>query len=393
MSLSFKMSALLSAIEEESPARPGTIRHWKTGDFIKQRDGSWTPVPVRKQPPMKVIPASTPMKPAPQAAAQAAPAAHDVAPGADHKGGAIKHALGHAWHMATDPFVKGYKLATDKKYRGEIKDWVKGIAAKEKAQTKQLVGSLGKVAKGEKLSKQEKDALVDQVADVVKMGVGAAVLGHFVHGGVENLAALLSPLDEMVGIALDGPLRKATKAVFGREHGLLPTSFYEQADDGVALLDKIVDAVLDELAKNPPSDADLEAALAAAGVDPSKAETLRPFLKGSQQESRMYESINEFLESILDELGEDFPAPPRPPPPRPSASPPPPPPSHSAASSSSSSDSKDKPACPPGKKMVFGQCLDVKQAKKQAFARRVAKAKGIKLKPGQIAILKRKPKA
>ena len=271
------LAALQSAVlnEKDTGARPGTIRQWKQGSVVKLRDGTWAPVPKKQQPAMRVVPASTPMPTVPKTDA---PAEHPSGgEGGEHSGGPVKKALGHLWHMASDPFVKGHKLATSKEYRGEIKDWLHGVGKKELKQHKGMMASLGKVVKGEKLTKEEKSAMVDQIADTVKMAAGVVLAAHFAEGGLANLAALLSPADEMVGIALDKPLRAITKALLGREHGLLPTSFYESAQTADDLLDSLVDAVLDELAKHPPSDEDIEAALKASGVDPSKPETMAAF--------------------------------------------------------------------------------------------------------------------
>ena len=272
------LAALQSAFlneKDSGEARPGTIRQWKQGAVVKLRDGTWAPVPKKQQPAMRVVPASTPMPTVPKTDA---PAEHPSGgEGGEHSGGPVKRALGHLWHMASDPFVKGHKLATSKEYRGEIKDWLHGVGKKELKQHTGMMASLGKVVKGEKLTKEEKSAMVDQIADTVKMAAGVVLAAHFAEGGLANLAALLSPADEMVGIALDKPLRAITKALLGREHGLLPTSFYESAQTADDLLDSLVDAVLDELAKHPPSDEDIEAALKASGVDPSKPETMAAF--------------------------------------------------------------------------------------------------------------------
>ena len=50
MSFQHDLSTLRALIED---FRPGTVRHWRTGDFVKQSDGSWQPKPSARPSPSK----------------------------------------------------------------------------------------------------------------------------------------------------------------------------------------------------------------------------------------------------------------------------------------------------------------------------------------------------
>jgi len=274
----------------------GTVRTWgKDGlKYQKQRDGSWA---YYTEPGQKAAPAKEPEKPAAKAPEGEKPKT---------KKGALKAAAGKAWHAVTGPFKAAFKLATDKKYRAEFKKTMGDAIKKETKETKQLLATLKKaVTPGQKVTKEERNAAINQVADLAKVALLGTFAGHMAaEGAVKFLATLASPLDEMAGIMLDGPLRRVTKKIFGKEHGLLPDSFYSGDDEkkdkhewvdrldrldeifGLgkkkapekapeqALLEKIVDALFDELAKEGFSDEDIENALQKSGMTPAQAKAL-----------------------------------------------------------------------------------------------------------------------
>ena len=164
---------------------------------------------------------------------------------------AIAHAVGHS---LVHPFVMVKDLLTKPAYRTEVKDFLKGAVKKEVGQTKKMAATLGRVLRGEKISPEDKRQAIHQAADLVKVAVTGALVAHLAAGGVGHLlATMASPADEVAAMALDGPVRHATTKVFGVEHGLLPSSFYESVDSPEALMDKIFDAILDELAKGAES--------------------------------------------------------------------------------------------------------------------------------------------
>lgn len=244
----------------------GTIHKRKDGSsYQKQRDGSWTYYADPSKKTKAVSLPATPKKPS-----------------------VLKAALGKAWHTLTEPFVGAFHLATSKKSRSEFKAKIGGAIKNEAGETKALFSTLKKaITPGQKVSKEEKAAAINQVADLVKAGLIAAMYGHIAsHGIGELLATVASPAEEIIGAALDKPLRAITKKVFGHEHGILPSSFYShepikahewvdaldamlteaESNDPESLIMRLVDAILDELGSE---DLDLETAL--SGISPIQA--------------------------------------------------------------------------------------------------------------------------
>lgn len=217
--------------------------------------------------------------PAAKAVAGAQPSA-SAAPEAEH--GRVKKLLHGVWHAVSHPFKSAYKLITDKKYRGQVKDFVVKACKKEGTQTHAMAKNVARALKGEKLTAEEKAAMIDQMADIVKVAAIGAVVGHAAAGGLARLAATVaSPADELIGVAIDGPLRKLTKKLFGREHGVLPTSFYEEGvrytmlalldesykeGDEYKVIEQMVDAILDEMGKTDLDEKEIAKALLKKGL-------------------------------------------------------------------------------------------------------------------------------
>lgn len=290
------MTALLERTQKGF--RPGTVRTWKDGErYQKQANGTWTPLAT---PAPRVGPKATP----PAATAPAATGGASAEPEAPHKGG-IRGLLGKAWHAVTGPFHAAFKLATNKKARTEFKDSIKKSVAKEVGQTKALLGTLGKALTGQKVTKEERTAAINQTVDLAKTALLGMFAGHMAGEGIKTfVATLASPLDEMAGIMIDGPLRRATKKIFGHEHGILPSSFYDDSKKEWALhawaeaapleeifgfgkkkssgqqelLDKLMDALFTELAKEGLNDDDISAALS-AGASPAQIQAIAQKLK------------------------------------------------------------------------------------------------------------------
>jgi hypothetical protein len=254
---------------------------------------------------------------APAPAPKAAPAkAEPAAASEPKKHGFIKRALKGVWHAISDPFKKAYKLATDKKYRTEVKDFVVKACRKEGTQTKAMAGHIARALKGEKLTAAEKGAVMDQMADIVKVALMSSMVGHVATGGIAKaIATLASPADELIGVAIDKPLRAATKKFFGREHGILPTSFYEESvfrafllaeaykeGDEYKVIEKMVDAIVDEMSKAGLDDDDIAAALAKSGLRGPKKKTLVAKILGIFSKKESVES--ELVRSMRDLLGE-----------------------------------------------------------------------------------------
>lgn len=138
-----------------------------------------------------------------------------------------KHTLHHAWHHLAEPFKAAYGLATDKKQRKAFAKKIGDAVKSEVKETKQMAGTFRDIFTGKKVKPEAKKQAVHQLVDVAKVVMAGAMVGHLAHLGIGKLlASLASPVDEIVGAALDGPLRKATSKLFGHEHGLLPSAFY-----------------------------------------------------------------------------------------------------------------------------------------------------------------------
>lgn len=174
-------------------------------------------------------------------------------------------------HVIQHPYLMAKELVKDPETRQRAKAHIKNAVKKESEATKKLVGTLGRAIKKTPppVTKDEVKESIHQVVDLVKAGLGVATVGHMAAKGlVKFVLSLFTPVDELVGMAIDHPIRKITKKVFGKEHGLLPSAFYEgprvfmtvdslpragsvlqEADKTPeALLDEIIDAILDQLA-------------------------------------------------------------------------------------------------------------------------------------------------
>lgn len=241
--------------------------------------------------------------PAAKAVAGAQPSA-SAAPEAEHS--RVKKLLHGVWHAVSHPFKSAYKLITDKKYRGQVKDFVVKACKKEGTQTYAMAKNIARALKGEKLTAEEKAEMIDQMADLVKVAVIGTIVGHAAAGGLEKLAATVaSPVDELVGVALDAPLRKITKKLFGREHGILPTSFYEEGvryamlalldesykegdesykeGDEYKVIEQLVDAILDEMRKTDLDDREVAKALVKKGLT-SKKDLIAKVIKAFKED-------------------------------------------------------------------------------------------------------------
>lgn len=146
----------------------------------------------------------------------------------------------HPIHAARD-------LIKKPEARAKLKEHIKKSIKKEVAETGHLLTTLGRAMQGEKVSAEDRSKAIHQAADLVKTALVVGIVGKFAAGGLGN-AAIASVLDDVVALAIDKPLRLVTAKVFGQAHGLLPSAFYEGTTNANELLDKIVDAILDELA-------------------------------------------------------------------------------------------------------------------------------------------------
>jgi len=154
-------------------------------------------------------------------------------------------------HQLAHPFVAAKDLITNPAARKKFGKYLKGAVRKEVKETKHLKETIGKALRGEKVYKADRDRAINQAVDLVKVALIGATVAHLFQGGVlKAIGALASPVDEVVGVAIDKPLRDITEKVFGTSHGLLPSSFYEEAEDVNDVLDRIIDQILDGIAQS-----------------------------------------------------------------------------------------------------------------------------------------------
>lgn len=143
-------------------------------------------------------------------------------------GGWIAH---NVWHMVTGPFFGIKKLITSQQFRTEVKASFKRALSHEIRSTKHMVSVAARLARGEEVNPQERKAAMHQLVDILVKAVLVYFTGphiaHLFSGGVwKALAALLSPLDEVVMVLLDKPIRAAAKKLMSADIGLLPSGFY-----------------------------------------------------------------------------------------------------------------------------------------------------------------------
>lgn len=233
-------------------------------------------------------------------------------------GSKLKHALGHAFEAVADPFKKAYRLVAGKdrkEYRKEVGEWVKGIGKTESKETKAMLGTFKKVLTGQPTTREEKVAAVNQVLDVAKAIAITSFYGSIAaHEGLGALlGTVLSPGEEIAGMLLDGPLRRITKRLTGHEHGILPSAFYNKSSASVVsaaeggeigLASKLIEAILNELSKEPLTDDDIASALAKAGLKPEdKAKIEKLLSKGASTENTMLQRVQTAvaIRSLLEE--------------------------------------------------------------------------------------------
>ena len=139
--------------------------------------------------------------------------------------------LSGAWHMLTAPFIAAWKMATNPSYRAKVIAGIKRALRHEVRATRHMVVVAQRLLAGEEVKPQEVKAAVVQFVDIaMKVIIGVFVGPHiahlFAHGVLKALASLLSPLDEVIGVMIDKPLRWATQHLIGESIGLLPSGFY-----------------------------------------------------------------------------------------------------------------------------------------------------------------------
>ncbi len=139
--------------------------------------------------------------------------------------------LNGVWHMIVAPFINIGKLITSPAFRVEIKTAFRRALSHEMRSTKHMVNVAGRLSRGEEVNPQERTTAMHQLVDILTKVVllyfvGPRITGLFENGIWKALAALMSPLDDIVVILLDKPIRAAAKKLMSADIGLLPSGFY-----------------------------------------------------------------------------------------------------------------------------------------------------------------------
>ena len=163
----------------------------------------------------------------------------------------FKEMAKHAGHQLAHPFVAAKDLVTKPEARKKFSKYLKGAIRKEVKETKHLKDTIKRALKGDKIYEADRRKAINQAVDLVKVALLGATVAHLFHGGVvKAIGALASPVDEVVAMGIDKPLRDVTEKVFGSSHGLLPSSFYEEAENEYDVLDRIIDQILAGIANS-----------------------------------------------------------------------------------------------------------------------------------------------
>jgi len=146
------------------------------------------------------------------------------------------HALGGnvlsgAWHMITHPFIAAWKMVTNPQYRAKVAVSIKRAWRHEVRASKHMLIVAQRLLAGEEVKPQEVHTAAIQFVDILSkvllaVFIGPHIVHLFSHGILKALASLLSPLDEIVGVMIDKPIRMISQKFLGHSVGLLPSGFY-----------------------------------------------------------------------------------------------------------------------------------------------------------------------
>lgn len=146
--------------------------------------------------------------------------------------GAGMNILHGIWELITDPFIAIAKLIRSSEFRATIKKSFKRALWHEARASRHMLEVAWRLAHGEEIRPEERKAAMHQLVDILTKTVLLFFVGpHIAHmffgGGIwKALGALASPVDEILTILIDKPLRKAAKRLLGADIGLLPSGFY-----------------------------------------------------------------------------------------------------------------------------------------------------------------------
>jgi len=135
------------------------------------------------------------------------------------------------WRMLIHPFLAIGKMFVSPTFRNEIKTSFKRALSHELRASKHMMSVAGRLARGEEVNPHERKAAMHQLTDILVKTVlvyfASPHIAHLFASGIwKALAALLSPIDEVVLVLLDKPIRAASKKLMSADIGLMPSGFY-----------------------------------------------------------------------------------------------------------------------------------------------------------------------
>lgn len=151
----------------------------------------------------------------------------------------LKHTGKEIAGLALLPYhaAKGaLQLAIKPKVRQALAGKFLHVVKQESKETAAMVGTLAKLATGQKTTHEEHVAAANQAVDLVKLAAASTIVGHWAAGGLAELAKELAmPWDDLAGSLVDKPLRALTNRYLGTGniHGLLPSAFYSKPSESV----------------------------------------------------------------------------------------------------------------------------------------------------------------
>jgi len=135
------------------------------------------------------------------------------------------------WALVVHPFLALGKFVRSSQFRSEVKASFKRALRHEVRATKHMMDVAGRLARGEEVNPHERKAAMHQLVDILTKAILIYFAGphvaHLFAGGVwKALAAFMSPLDEIIAILLDKPIRAAARKLLSADIGMLPSGFY-----------------------------------------------------------------------------------------------------------------------------------------------------------------------
>jgi hypothetical protein len=135
------------------------------------------------------------------------------------------------WHALIHPFLALGKLFVSAQFRKEVKAAFRRALSHEVRSTRHMLSVAGRLARREEVNPQETKAALHQMTDILSKAVLVYFAGpsvaHLFSGGIwKAFVTLLSPIDEIMVILLDRPLRAVAKKLMNADIGLLPSGFY-----------------------------------------------------------------------------------------------------------------------------------------------------------------------